>query len=87
VAESVGIRFDNFPSLWSYCCEINKWNEYDSLTLDEQATIRAESKERLLAYLLVVNSSNTSNHESVKNNLLEAYIAKRDEYPDSSGHP
>jgi hypothetical protein len=30
-----------------------------------------------------VNSSNTSNHESVKNNLLEAYIAKRDEYPDS----
>ena len=77
------IRFDNFPSLWSYCCEINKWNEYDSLTLEEQATIRAESKERLLAYLLIANSSNTSNHESVKNNLLEAYIAKRDEYPDS----
>ena len=83
VAESVGIRFDNFPSLWSYCCEANKWNEYETLTADEQATIRTESKERLLAYLLVVNSSNTSTHESVKNNLLEAFIAKRDEYPDS----
>jgi hypothetical protein len=83
VAESVGIRFDNFPSLWSYCCEANKWNEYETLTADEQATIRTESKERLLAYLLIVNSSNTSTHESVKNNLLEAFIAKRDEYPDS----
>ena len=31
--------------------------------------------------LLIVNSSNTSTHESVKNNLLEAFIAKRDEYP------
>ena len=34
-------------------------------------------------HLLVMNSSNTLTHESVKNNLLEAYIAKRDEYPDS----
>ncbi len=23
VAESVGVRFDNFPSLWTYCCEAN----------------------------------------------------------------
>ena len=83
VAESVGVRFDNFPSLWTYCCEANKWNDYDSLKPDEQATIQAESKERLLSYLLIVNSSNTSTHESVKNNLLEAYIAKRDKYPDS----
>ena len=29
-----------------------------------------------------MNSNNTSTHESVKNNLLEAFIAKRDEYPD-----
>ncbi len=30
---------------------------------------------------MIANSSNTAIHESVKNNLLEAYIAKRDEYP------
>ena len=36
-----------------------------------------------MAYLLVVNSSNTPTHEAVKTNLLEAFIAKRDEYPKS----
>ena len=45
--------------------------------------IKSESKERLLAYLLIVNSSNTSTHESLKNNLLEAFIARRDEYPET----
>ena len=55
--------------------------EYDTLTANEQDTIKSDSKERLLAYLLIINSSNTSTHESVKNNLLEAFIAKRDEYP------
>ena len=83
VAESVGVQFDSFSSLWEYCCEVKSWKEYDTLTSDEQATIRAESKERLLAYLLIVNSSSTSTHESVKNNLLDAFIAKRDEYPES----
>jgi hypothetical protein len=38
-------------------------------------------KERLLAYLIIANSSGTSTHESVKNNLLDAFIAKRDKYP------
>ncbi len=33
--------------------------------------------------MLIVNSSNTGTHESVKNNLLEAFIAKRDEYPET----
>ena len=83
VAESVGVQFDSFSSLWEYCCEVKSWKEYDTLTSDEQATIRAESKEQLLAYLLIVNSSSTSTHESVKNNLLDAFIAKRDEYPES----
>ena len=83
VAESVGVQFNNFPSMWDYCCEAKGWQEFDTLTLDEQDTIRSESKERLLAYLLIVNSSNTPTHESVKNNLLEAFIARRDEYPES----
>ena len=83
VAESVGVQFDSFSSLWDYCCEAKSLKEYDTLTSDEQATIRAESKERLLAYLLIVNSSSTSTHESVKNNLLDAFIAKRDEYPET----
>ncbi len=43
----------------------------------------AELKERLLAYLLILNSSNTATHKLVKNNLLEAFIAKRDEYPET----
>ena len=81
VAESVGVEFGNFTSLWSYCCEARQWGEYQNLTDDEQATIRNDSKERLLAYLLIANSSATSTHEAVKNNLLDAYIAKRDEYP------
>ncbi len=45
VAESVGVRFDNFPSIWDYCCEARSWNEYNTLTPDEQDVIRAESKE------------------------------------------
>ena len=81
VAESVGVQFDNFSCLWEYCCEAREWKEYDTLTPDEQSTIRNDSKERLLAYLLIINSSNTATHESVKSNLLEAFIAKRDEYP------
>ena len=81
VAESVGVEFGNFTSLWSYCCEARQWGEYQNLSATDQATIRNDSKERLLGYLIITNSSSTSIHESVKNNLLEAYIAKRDEYP------
>ena len=76
VAESVGVQFDNFKCLWEYCCTSRGWKEYDTLTSYEQATIRSDSKERLLAYLLVINSSSTSTHDSVKTNLLEAFIAK-----------
>ena len=47
----------------------------------EQTTVRIDSNERLLGYLIIANSSNTAIHESVKNNLLEAYIAKWVEYP------
>lgn len=81
VAESVGVQFTNFPSLWEHCYNSRAWREYYTLTPDEQETIRNDSKERLLGYLLIVNSSNTATHESVKINLLEAFIAKRDEYP------
>ena len=81
VAESVGVQFDNFRCLWEHCCEHRGWKEYDTLNPDEQQTIRNDSKERLLGYLLIVNSSNSATHESVKTNLLEAFIAKRDEYP------
>jgi hypothetical protein len=83
VAKSVRVEFDKFSNLWEYCCTARGWNEYDTLTTDEQAEIRSDSKERLLAYLLVVNSSNTATHESIKSNLLEAFIVKRDEYPES----
>jgi hypothetical protein len=81
VAESVGVEFDVFKSMWDYCIENRGWNEYDTLTTDEQKQIRAESKERLFAYLLIKNSSSTSTHDTVRNNLQEAFIAKRDEYP------
>ena len=81
VAESVGVEFGNFTSLWSYCCDARGWGDYSTLSDADRAMIRNDSKERLLAYLIIANSSNTSNHESVKNNLLEAFIAKRDEYP------
>ena len=57
VAESVGMQFNNFSSLRDYCCESKGWGEFDTLTPDEQDTIRSESKERLLAYFLIVNSS------------------------------
>ncbi len=83
VAESVGVRFDSFTSLYEHCCESRGWKEFDTLTTSEQDTIKADSKERMLAYLLINNSSNTSTHGLVRNNLLEAFIAKRDEYPAS----
>ncbi len=85
VAESVGVEFGNFTSLWSYCCEARQWGDYQNLTDDEQATIRNDSKERLLAYLIIANSSGTSTHESVKNNLLDAFIANRDRKKLNSG--
>ena len=81
VAESVGIRFDNFTSLYEHCCKARGWKEFSAITPEEQDTIKSDSKERLLAYLLIVNSSGTTNHESVKTNILELFIAKRDEYP------
>ena len=83
VAESVGVEFDSFKCLWDYCCEARGWGDYDTLTTADQDTIRGDSKERLLAYLLINNSSSIPTHESVKSNLLEAFIAKRDEYPSS----
>jgi hypothetical protein len=81
VAESVGVRFDAFECLWEYCCNYRSWKEYATLTPVEQETIRNDSKDRLLAYLLTINSSNSPVHETIKSNLLEAFIAKRDEYP------
>ena len=83
VAESVGVEFNMFRSMWDYCINNRGWSDYDTLTPDEQKTIRLESKERLFAYLLIKNSSGTSTHDTVRNNLQEAYIAKRDEYPTS----
>ena len=81
VAESVGVKFDQFDSLWDYCCTAKGWGKYGTLTTKEQEEIRSDSKERLLAYLIIKNSSGTSTHDAVRNNLLEAFIAKRDEYP------
>ena len=79
VAKSVGVELTNFTSLWAYTAR--QWEDYSMLTEAEQLTIPNDSKERLLAYLILANSSNTTIHESVKNNLLEACIAKRDKYP------
>ena len=52
VAESVGAQFDNFLCLWEYCCQVRGWNEYATLAVNKQATIRSDSKERVLAYCL-----------------------------------
>ena len=72
VAESVlGVQFKNFACLWDYFCTLRGWNDYDTLTPNNQAAIRSDLKERLLGHLLVVNSSNTPMHESVKTNLLK----------------
>jgi hypothetical protein len=30
---------------------------------------------------MIKNSSSTTNHNTIQSNLLEAYIAKRDDYP------
>jgi hypothetical protein len=30
---------------------------------------------------MIKNSSSTTNHNTIRSNLLEAYIAKKDEYP------
>jgi hypothetical protein len=77
----MGVTFDSFKCLWDYCIQQRGWNEYDTLQSDKQAEIRAESKERLFAYLMIKNSSSTTNHDTIQSNLLEAFIAKRDEYP------
>ncbi len=35
----------------------------------------------MFAYLMIKNSSSTTSHNTIQSNLLEAYIAKRVEYP------
>ena len=80
VAESVGVKFDIFRCMWEYCIEKKGWADYDNLTAADQATIRNEAKERLLAYLLIRNSSSTTTHDLIRNNLVDAFLAKRDEY-------
>lgn len=81
VAESVGVKFDMFCNLWEHSITAKGLGDYDTLSADEQEAVRADSRERLLAYLLFKNSSSTTTHDTIQNNLLEAYIAKRDEYP------
>ncbi len=81
VAEWMGVAFDSFKCLWDYCIQQRNWNDYDTPTADEQAEIQSESKEHLFAYLMIKNSSSTTNHDTIQSNFLEAYIAKRDEYP------
>ena len=81
VAESIGVEFDQFTVIWDYVCKSEKLGDYDTLSTDEQKEVRSKSRERLLAYLLIKNSSNISTHDTVRNNLLESFIAKRDEYP------
>ena len=64
VAESMGVTFDSFTCLWDYCIQKRNWNDYDALTADEQEEIQSESKERLFAYLMIKNSSSTTNHNT-----------------------
>ena len=66
IAESVRVEFNNFKCLWEYCSEAGGWEDYAMLTTAEQEMVRSDSKERLLSYLLIVNSSNTPMHEAVK---------------------
>jgi hypothetical protein len=66
--------------LYSNCKSENKLGGYDTLSPNDQMEVRAKSRERLLAYLLIKNSSNISTHDIVRNNLLEAFIAKIDKY-------
>ncbi len=79
----MGVTFDSFKCLWDYCIQQRNWNDYNTLTVDQQAEIWSESKERLFTYLMIKNSSSTINHDTIQSNLLlfEAFIAKRDEYP------
>jgi hypothetical protein len=80
VAES-GVQFDHFRCLWDCSIENRGWGDYYTLTTDKQATIRNYSKELLFAYVLIKNSKSNSTHDAVRNNLIEAFIAKRNEYP------
>ncbi|MGL6130279.1 MAG: hypothetical protein ACRCZ9_01525, partial [Fusobacteriaceae bacterium] len=83
VAESVGVKFDSFEYLWQYCIERKGLDNYNKLNPDQQSIIRLESKERLLGYLLIKNSSPTTLHDTIRNNLLDSFIARRDEYPEN----
>jgi hypothetical protein len=39
VAELMGVTFDSFKCLWDYCIQQRNWNDYNTLTADEQAEI------------------------------------------------
>jgi hypothetical protein len=51
MAESVGVDFGNFTSLWGYCCNAQGWGKYEMLMAAEQTMVPINSKERLLGYL------------------------------------
>lgn len=79
VAELVGVEFDQFTSMWEYICKSEGLSNYNTLSPDDQKEVRQKSRERLLAYFLIKNSSSTSTHNIVRNNLQEAFIAKGDD--------
>lgn len=40
VAKSIGVMFDQFNSLWEYCCMAKGWGTHISLSANEQDEIR-----------------------------------------------
>ena len=42
IAELMGVTFDSFWCLWDYFIQQRNWNDYDTLSADDQATIRSE---------------------------------------------
>jgi hypothetical protein len=78
VAKSVGVSFD-FEKIWEYCVLEAHKAAYTSLQPDKQEAVRVSARERFLLYALIKTSN--SNHDKIKDDLLNDYTKGSDNYP------
>jgi hypothetical protein len=78
VAKSVGVSFD-FQKIWEYCVLEAHKAAYTLLKPDEQEAVRVSAWEKFLSYALIKMSN--SNHNKIKDDLLDDYTKGSDNYP------
>ena len=82
VAKSVGMQFNNIKVLWEYCTGLlndNAEASFMSLSAEDQALVKANVEEHLLAYLFIQNS----NERWTRSNMGSRMTTGNNQYPET----